>query len=144
MRVKKQFPLCSFAFIVQFLPHQLSQYPLWFTLNKIHHQVSALNGTVFFFFLKEKYHPYQTLDTNICLPISPEKCPLRVAGNPAMASLCAQHTLTYPSCQAAHSTGVRTWLCTQWPSFECQFCHLPAVWPGDILLNLSLSQFLHL
>lgn len=32
---KKQFPLCSFAFIVQFLPHQLSQYPLWFTLNKI-------------------------------------------------------------------------------------------------------------
>ena len=52
MRVKKQFPLCSFAFIVQFLPHQLSQYPLWFTLNKIHHQVSALNGTVFFFFLK--------------------------------------------------------------------------------------------
>lgn len=139
VKKKKRRPLCSFAIIVQFLPHQLSQYPPQFTFNSVPHQVSPLK-----IFLKKKYLSYQTLDTNICLPISSGKClPKLLWTQQWHTFVLSTHWPPLPVEQPIVQGLERDWvyscgLC------RCQICHLPAAWPQDILFNLSLPQFPHL
>lgn len=104
----------------------------------------SLEMVSFLFFLKEEYHSYPTLDTNICLPICSEKCLSPAAVNPAMhISVLSTRWPTLPAVQLIGHGLEQDSIYTSGLHLNAS-CALTSSVTSDTLFNLSLPQFPYL